>query len=71
MASKPGLQLNFKISEDDRRRLDELCATNSDANIGWMALVLLRYGMRHAKAAIVDDAKRSALEFPSDEPDLI
>jgi hypothetical protein len=64
------VQLNFDIPASDKKRLEKLCAQYNDAKIGWMALLFLRYGMRHAKAAVLDDAKRTAERLPLDEPDL-
>lgn len=61
------------ISEEDNARLDELC---SDPEIGrkvtkaWLGQVCLRYGMRHRRAAIQDEAARLAMLFPADEADV-
>jgi hypothetical protein len=64
------LQLNFSITAEDRRQLDEICAEHNEASPGWMALLLLRYGMRHARAAVLDDARRTAQRLAPDEADL-
>lgn len=61
------------ITEDDNAQLDALCA---DPELGgkvtkaWLGQVCLRYGMRHRRAAIQDEAARLALLFPPDEPDV-
>lgn len=57
------------ITEADNTKLDELCSLNNAASKQWLGQVFLRYGMRHARRAIQDDAKRASLVFPEDEED--
>lgn len=71
MPAGPGKRpLNLTVEEAIHTRLDELCVFYDDATKGWLAVVLLKYGMRHAKRAMREHTKIAEKRFSDDDDNV-
>lgn len=71
MAAGPGKKaLNLTVEDSVNSRLDELCAHYDDANKGWLAVVLLKFGMRHVKRAMREHNQLAEGRFRDHDDEL-
>lgn len=70
MPLPPGkTQLNLTVTDEEKQRIAELASHYEDSDRGWYAVVLLRFGIRHAKQAWKEMKERAEGRF-RDEDDL-